>query len=79
MARPPKNGKGRGCCPGQSPTPKPSPAIFARSRSARNTFHYEIRLQAESDSVHGIRWLLKCALRRFGLRCTHAQRIGGSP
>jgi hypothetical protein len=79
MARPPRSGKGRGCCPGPSPTPKSSPAIFVRSRSAHNSFHYEIRLQAKSDSVHGIRWLLKCALRRFGLRCTHAQRIGSSP
>lgn len=47
--------------------------------SARNSFQYEIWLQAKSDSVHGIRWLLKSALRRFGLRCTHAQRIGSSP
>jgi hypothetical protein len=34
---------------------------------------FRLFLEAESDSataIHGLRWLLKAALRRYGLRCT---------
>jgi hypothetical protein len=37
------------------------------------TFTIRLFLEAESDSataIHGLRWLLKVALRRYRLKCT---------
>jgi hypothetical protein len=56
-------------------TAPPADPAATPQRPAKTKYILTLEAPHDRDGVRALRWLLKTALRRFGLRCTDAREL----